>query len=224
MFVVEATPTSFDVEEKKIANISNCITFKKSTIQEDGLYRYFAKSRKRLQCVSSSIHKGMDVIDAFRVLRSHSSKHYFNGSVGSVCMHAGKMIGDHTTSSMVVELLPNKIDVYVTMGSCPCISLFKKWTFGEKRVYPIVEGEVNEHYYRTMERIKRRMKNLDIPDDFYQKRNALENKIVLGDYSFSNSLKEETKLYEEISSYKKIRKDSYYWKKKNKIYEEESSC
>ena len=224
IFVVETTPKSFDVEEKKIANISNCITLSHSTIKEDFLYRFFSASRNRFKMVNQKLNKGIDVGDAFSILRSHKNHKYFSGSVGSVCMHAGKMIGDHTTNSMVVELLPKKINVYVTMGSCPCISLYKKWVFGEKVNYPLIQGNVDERYYREIEQFKRALKNKKIEDSFYQKRDLLESKIINDKISFLDSLKEEKKLYNSTENYEIIHKDNSYWKKKNKIYEEETTC
>ena len=62
------------------------------------------------------------------------------GSVASPCMHAGGMVGDHSTASMIVEL-GEQIRVWLTGSSTPCISLFKPWVFGAELVAPVFAGE-----------------------------------------------------------------------------------
>lgn len=131
IFVVEVSKNKCIVEKKTVANISNCLTLK-SNIKEDIIYRHFSKARKRLSTVKKYLNKNIDIKDAMKILRSHDSNNYFNGSVGSVCMHAGKIIGDHTTNSMIVELTDKEIIIYTTMGSLPCISIFKKLRFGKE--------------------------------------------------------------------------------------------
>lgn len=107
--------------------------------------------------MNSKLTKGLEVKDAFEILRMHTSSNPFKGSVKSPCMHAGKIIGDHTTSSMVVELLKNDINVYFTLGSLPCISVYKKWKFGSEAIYPIViDNKIDESYYRIVEKIKKK--------------------------------------------------------------------
>jgi hypothetical protein len=125
---------------------------------------------------------------------------------------------------MVVELLNKKINVYVTCGSMPCLSIFKRWTFGTKPIYPILDNSNNEKYYYQMEKVKRKLMYYDIPKNFYKKRDVLEQLIIKNEISFKRSLIEEARLYKKIlSDNKNIDiKYSRYWKKKNKRFEGET--
>ncbi|MCL1813669.1 MAG: hypothetical protein FWG29_09135 [Treponema sp.] len=50
--------------------------------------------------------------DLFGILRSHeqnvNGREFTKGSVKSVCMHRGGLIGDHTTGSLVAVLRQNR--------------------------------------------------------------------------------------------------------------------
>ena len=155
LFVVEVSKKDVVVKEKNIANISNCLTLE-SNIKEDKIYKYFSGSKDRLNTVKNSINKSMNVIDAMNILRSHNSEDYLNGSVRSVCMHAGKIIGDHTANSMIVELLDKDIVIYTTMGSLPCLSVYKKGIFGKETF------NMDDNYYVVNEIRKRRLFNKNI--------------------------------------------------------------
>ena len=133
-------------------------------------------------------------------------------------MHAGKLIGDHTTNSLVVELLSNKINVYSTFGSLPCISVYKKWVFGSKVEYPIIENNKDIDYYKNNELIKREISLRNIQKSFYEDRDLLEINIINDKVNLKESLIKEKKLYNEIVKDNPIRKHSKYWIKKNKNY------
>jgi len=91
---------------------------------------FFAKGTQR-RCLSmEGLTSNSGVPGLFDILRTHAPG--FNGhefsrpSVGSVCMHAGGMIGDQTTGSMVAKLCPDRpITIWMTGASTPCISAFK---------------------------------------------------------------------------------------------------
>ena len=226
IYILETYKNNFSVQECKMGNISNCVLDAK-TIKENKVVSRFSGSHTRYQLVNEQLHDDLTVRDAFNILRTHASDDYIDGSVKSVCMHAGKKIGDHTTNSMVVELLNNNINVYVTCGSMPCLSVYKKWIFGKKATYPIInDGQSDESYYRRMEKIKRKIMKYTISKNFYKKRDVLENLIIKGDISFSRSLLEEAKLYKKVLEDNKRKRVKYskYWQKKNKIFEEESKC
>jgi len=64
------------------------------------------------------------------ILRSHKTdaegREFTRGSVKSVCMHAGGLIGDHTTGSLAAVLRKDKpVTLWCTGASTPCISAFK---------------------------------------------------------------------------------------------------
>ena len=71
------------------------------------LYSHFSGSKQRLMQTSGCIEDCITVEDFIKALRTHEEKNRFpltGGSVTSTCMHAGGLVGDHTTSSMIVEL------------------------------------------------------------------------------------------------------------------------
>ena len=218
IIVLECSNNKFSVKDTKMANISNCLSIKNKEIKEDKIYKYFSKSKKRSCTVNDSLNKGIDVMDAFKLLRSHDTNKPFKGSVSSVCMHAGKLIGDHTTNSLVVELLPNKINVYSTFGSLPCISVYKKWVFGSKVEYPIIENNKDIDYYKNNELIKREISLRNIQKSFYEDRDLLEINIINDKINLKESLIKEKELYNEIVKENPIRKYSKYWIKKNKNF------
>ena len=69
----------------------------------DFLYSTFSAAAKRRKMTCSS--RLDSIYDAFTALRQHTVKDPMcRASVSSVCMHAGDMFADQTTSSMVVDL------------------------------------------------------------------------------------------------------------------------
>jgi hypothetical protein len=92
-------------------------------------------------------------------------------------MHAGSLVGDHTTASLAAELRPGEAPlVWVTGASLPCISLFKPWRFGTPPcppVYAAGDGEA-ERYWRRQETFRRAAIGRTLPGEFYAERDALE--------------------------------------------------
>ena len=215
IFIVETSKNKCVVKETKKANISNCLSLK-SDINENLIYKYFSKSSKRKRLVEKKLKDDINIKDAMNILRTHSNNNYLSGSVDSVCMHAGKLIGDHTTNSMIVELKEKEIIVYTTLGSLPCLSIYKKGIFGKD------DFIVDDNYYINNELLKRKLFPKEIPVSFYKTRDKIEDKIINNKISFKESLKEEKELYDNISNYKTISKDKSYWKKKTKIFKEEN--
>lgn len=95
----------------------------------------FSGSKNRQQACSTRLQqdKGQITIETmFEILRSHEPKHgdhkpFDKPALGSVCMHGGGLVGDHTTGSYVASL-SEKIDTYwLTGSSTPCISIFKPY-------------------------------------------------------------------------------------------------
>ena len=114
-------------------------------------------------------------------LRSHDkgvSNPFAGGSVSSACMHFGGMVGDHSTSSMVVSLEEDRILVWATGSSLPCVSLFKPWVFGTQPTLPIVmAGDTSgKAYWLQAERFRRSLLGKAVPGEYYAERNALEAK------------------------------------------------
>ncbi len=94
------------------------------------VYTHFSRSHARRRCVLSALREKMGALsvgDAVQILQSHSdarTAELKHASVDSVCMHAGGLVGDHTTGSLVASL--EKTPRYFATGaSTPCFSLFK---------------------------------------------------------------------------------------------------
>ena len=86
--------------------------------------------------------------------------------------------GDHTTSSMVVEL-GERVTVWLTGSSTPCLSLFVPWEFGAEPQAPVfAAGRAEEaaRWWRQREAFARAWVGRTPPPEFYAERNALEEK------------------------------------------------
>lgn len=102
------------------------------------IFSHFAQSAgRRAQCLAALENdpKPISVGKMIAILRSHNPKtegrEFTRSSVGSVCMHGGGLIGDHTTGSFVAILRRDApITVWATGASTPCISAFKPIFFG----------------------------------------------------------------------------------------------
>jgi len=91
---------------------------------------HFSQSKQRRDQMLKGLQPSTDVHGLLKILRTHADgfdgKEFSHSSVGSVCMHAGGMIGDHTTGSIIVTLREDKpIALWLTGCSTPCISAFK---------------------------------------------------------------------------------------------------
>jgi len=91
---------------------------------------YFSEAKQRRNQAIATLTPTCGVVELMKTLRCHADdfdKHEFErGHVGSICMHAGGLIGDHTTGSLVASLRPDKpITLWSTGSSTPCISAFK---------------------------------------------------------------------------------------------------
>jgi dipeptidase len=97
----------------------------------DPLMIYFSGCPFRKERNQESIIKAKDGIgetDAFAMLRDHYGPSPAKGFNRDVCMHASDPLirRSQTTGSMVVELHPeDKMRIFVTGGSAPCLTTFK---------------------------------------------------------------------------------------------------
>ena len=118
------------------------------------------------------------IYDAFAALRQHTVKDPMcRASVSSVCMHAGDMFADQTTSSMVVDLT-DEIKIYVTGSSRPCMSIFKPHGFCAGGVIRPENAKHADEYWKRVELRQRGLLGMIIPDVFYAKKDALERHII----------------------------------------------
>lgn len=145
------------------------------------IYSHFSGSKKRLDQTTGCVEGRPDLAGVFRGLRAHQGKVQHpltRHSVSSTCMHAGGLVGDHTTASMVVEM-GKEITVWLTGSSTPCISLFKPFRLSNLEKTPAppvyrVGDERAEAYWQNREQFHRAVIGHVLPPEFYSERDALE--------------------------------------------------
>jgi len=94
------------------------------------IFSHFSAAKERRCQVMNQLSPSSGSKDFMEILRTHNKKlegnEFRKGNVGSVCMHAGGLIGDHTTGSVVAVLRSEKpVTLWSTGSSTPCISAFK---------------------------------------------------------------------------------------------------
>ena len=130
------------------------------------VYSYFSGARQRRQQVLNALSPNLDAAGLINVLRSHEpgieGREFKCGSVRSVCMHGGGLIGDHTTGSLVAVLRPDKpVTLWCNGASTPCISAFKPVFWVPKKaeinfVAPVFTSPAqSKEYWLQRERLHR---------------------------------------------------------------------
>ena len=240
IFILETADKTWTCSEVERGSISNRLsqdkTFAKKNI--DPLYSKFSGSADRLKQSSTCLVGATNVQDMFRALRNHApgvKNPFAEGTVNSVCMHYGGLVGDHSTSSMVVEL-KDDIRVWVTGTSTPCVSLFKPYRFGDTPTAPVYaeKDPAAEAYWRSAELFRRTLLCHELPPEFYAERDALEaeflQKAAAGadPVALAKEAAEADKAFYEKWSGADLKKvpASYQfrnrWAKKTKVLKEES--
>ena len=202
------------LEEDSDAYSGKRCNFKKT--YSDFLFSTFscAKGRQAKTCS----HRLDHVSDAFAALRQHAvSDPMCRGSVSSVCMHAGDLFADQTTSSMVVEL-SDQIRIYVTGSSRPCLSVFKPYSLEAKGIIYAENDPEETAYWYKMEQFQRSLLGKKIPEAYYREKEELERRIM--DLTCDEALKQEEAFYHKWQDYpfedgKCAFGFKNYWNKKN---------
>jgi len=144
----------------------------------DPVYSHFSGSARRLSQTNGCIAQPTSVASLMAGLRTHSHPNapLTVASIDSTCMHAGGLVGDQTTASLIVELHDGVIDVWATGSSAPCISLFKPWRFGNAPVAPVFAAgdEAALAYWTARESFYRQSIGHVLIPAFYTERDALE--------------------------------------------------
>ena len=145
------------------------------------VYSTFSGSAKRKLQTGRSLGAVDGVGGCMAALSQHERRvkdPFAAGSVSSVCMHFGGMVGDHTTASMVVLLEEGRTVVWSTGSSCPCVSLFKPWVFGTEPVLPVVAAGdgAGEAYWLAAEKFRRKLLGRKLPAEFYAERDAIQQR------------------------------------------------
>ena len=121
---------------------------------------YFSQSQKRRREVMEGLQPAGGTLGLIEVLRTHApgvdGHEFSHASVGSVCMHAGGLIGDHTTGSLIATLRKDKpITLWVTGCSTPCISAFKPVFWSSKTAPLFNDPSQSLQYWLKRERLHR---------------------------------------------------------------------
>ena len=126
----------------------------------DPLFSHFSQAKhRRAQSFCNVTAPSVSPAQLMYALRSHrhEGSEFSRGDVGSVCMHAGGLIGDQTTGSFVAVLregLP--MTIWATGASVPCISAFKPVFFGIPSGTPVFDDEAQgRQYWLQRERLHR---------------------------------------------------------------------
>lgn len=176
-FVLETAGThyaAYEVSQK--AAISNRLSIRTGHTMREGvgegedfakkytepIFSHFAEGKARRAQSLCALDSGpVGVFDMMRALRTHApgqeGREFTRGHVGSVCMHAGGLIGDHTTGSFVAVLRKDApLTVWATGASTPCIAAFKPVFFGIESGAPVFEDEPGGRaYWLKRERLHR---------------------------------------------------------------------
>lgn len=205
------------------------------------VFTFFSGSADRIALTGKALETAESAADCMAALRQHKdgvSNPFAKGTVASPCMHFGGLVGDHSTASMVTQLLPDRTVVWATGSSLPCVSLFKPWLFGTKPAAAVFSPEdpAGEEYWRGAERYRRSLLGREIPKDFYAERDEIEEGWLKESASvpdeafteFSLGCAETEKSFYEKWNPERFRRVSCApgfnsrWAKKNKVFEEES--
>lgn len=141
----------------------------------DPLYTRFSRARTRragsLKCLGSSVPATTAIMKA--ALRHHDDPDYAlsKGSVASVCMHFGGLVGDQTVGSMVADLDKSGPITWVTGSSAPCIGLFKPIVLDALGAGLFGEDQQDQalSYWLQNEQISRNLQN-----NYIEKHEAIE--------------------------------------------------
>jgi hypothetical protein len=125
------------------------------------VFSFFARGKqRRAQSLCALSESPVSVKQMIAALRTHEQglggREFSRGSVGSVCMHAGGLIGDHTTGSFVAVLRQGApMTVWATGASTPCIAAFKPVFFGISAPPVFADEAQGREYWLKRERLHR---------------------------------------------------------------------
>ncbi len=156
--------------------------FSFSASYSDKIFTHFAKSKGRRCQAMQKLEDSRGVITTNTmtgILRSHAADFKENSnSVGSICMHAGGLIGDHTTGSYVASLGEEKY-YFITGSSLPCLSIFKPILFGAEMPIPTEDEESAKRFWLRNERLNRLILSGQIDKSAYiAERDAFEQEYL----------------------------------------------
>jgi len=124
------------------------------------VFSHFSAAKTRRCQVMEQLTRSTGAHDLIGILRSHdpdvSGREFKRGTVSSVCMHAGGLIGDHTTGSLIAALRPEKpVTLWSTGSSTPCISAYKPVFWNSDAAPVFSDPEKSLDYWLKREQIHR---------------------------------------------------------------------
>jgi len=153
------------------------------------LFTYFSGAENREQACTLRLQqdKGSITVETMlAILRSHEpalekASPFRRPSVRSVCMHAGGLVGDHTTGSYVAHLT-DKLDTYwITGSSTPCLSIFKPYWMTENSIlFGDGQEEEAQQFWLLREELHRLVLQGRVPDleDYLHQAAELERELL----------------------------------------------
>ena len=146
------------------------------------VFTFFSKARNRRCTAMDMLQKESGAITEqtmINILRSHAEgKREDGNSVGSICMHAGGLVGDHTTGSYVAQIAETEQQYLFTATSTPCLAIFKPYYTDMQDIIGSNEAEAKS-YWLKYELLHRYILAGQIDQAAYIKeRDALEDKYL----------------------------------------------
>ncbi|MGD9605053.1 MAG: hypothetical protein AB7V00_02715 [Bacilli bacterium] len=175
-------------------NISNRLTIEKDYIKGSKTYSnfrkqntepvvtYFSQAKTRQKTVYESLKQANDLRDIMGILTSHHPKDekrlFTKGSIRSVCMHQS-LLGDHTTSSMIVHFHKHLPTIWLTGASSPCLSIYKPCFLGINVPPVFVDKESSYQYWLERELLARAIfGRLIAKDQYLQKAHDIQEQFI----------------------------------------------
>ncbi len=173
-YILETSGNKYVIQKiNETGSISNCLTIGKeytssnldkkedfAHTHKEPLFTFFSGSNCRMDQTIKQLNQDTftSYSDMITLLQSHypsdQAKLLTKGSLKSVCMHQS-FLGDHTTSSLIVERYKQETYLFVTSSSTPCISLYKPIFFGLNTTVSFESENEAFRYWLTKEKENR---------------------------------------------------------------------
>ena len=152
------------------------------------LHTFFSGSFNRsllTQCRLEQEKGRINLETAKEIMRTHDAKtegkQFQKASLKSVCMHAGSLIGDHTTGSYAARLKANSRTYLLTGSSTPCLALYKPYWMTGTDHFAFRPGEEEQalNFWLKRERLHRAVLENRVPalDSYLKERDRIEAEI-----------------------------------------------
>lgn len=166
-----------------------------------------ARVREKQALCALKAQGSFDTPEMIEALSQHHPRDqktlFTRGSVRSVCMHYS-LLGDHTTSSMIVSYKNGRFLTWVTGTSSPCLSVFKPVLFDSLSAPLFDQDQDSLSYWLRNERIRRAIYAGIIDHHAYQKEKiCLQDRIMALAAPLTRSktsISESRAILEEIST------------------------